>query len=579
MNNQKNIYLIIMMFLGFLLYVQWQKDYPPVDKTAATESNQSTQQLADEQMPSTQTIEADAADIPKPTQPVNQSQTPVSQDLPGETTQVISTVETPLLTLQFSDQGGALVYAELKQYPLKKNEDKNVILMDYRDQPYRAESGLVGNQINFTHKDLFVTEQSQVNVVDQAVDLVFTTQKDNATLEKTYHIQPDSYEIKLTQRVINNTGDTISLSDYQQIKRNNPWKNSSPSFTDAGRYSFKGVGYFDIEEGYETLDFEDLQEEKINKTMGPGAWIAMVQHYFFTGIVPEAEQVSIQTQYTAGSRYPYLIRYIAPAKNIAQGTQAEFNSTWFVGPKLQDELPEVARGLDLTVDYGVFTAISKPLFWLLEKIHGFVGNWGWAIVLLTILIKLVFFKLSEAQYKSMARMRQLQPRIKTLKERYKDDKPKFNQEMMALYQKEKVNPLGGCLPILIQIPVFIALYWVLLESVELRQAPFILWIQDLSSPDPYFILPAINAVAMVMTQRLSPTPGMDPMQQKIMKFMPIAFSIMFAFFQAGLVLYWALNSVLSLAQQWVITRRIEAQDSGQPVKAKKINKKEDNKED
>jgi YidC/Oxa1 family membrane protein insertase len=201
------------------------------------------------------------------------------------------------------------------------------------------------------------------------------------------------------------------------------------------------------------------------------------------------------------------------------------------------------------------------LFWVLEKIHGWVGNWGWSIVLLTVLIKLLFFKLSEAQYKSMARMRKLQPRITTLKERYKDDKPKFNQEMMALYQKEKVNPLGGCLPILVQIPVFIALYWVLLESVELRQAPFILWLQDLSTPDPYFVLPAINAVAMILTQRLTPTPGMDPMQQKIMKFMPVAFSVLFAFFQSGLVLYWAVNSVLSLAQQWVITKRIEEQDN------------------
>ena len=579
MNNQKNIYLIIMMFLGFLLYVQWQKDYPAnTENTNQQQAQQTTAQnsktepsvLVDETP-----ITAGDEDIPQPTAPINNEQTPEIQSAQASATDVISTVETPLLKLQFSAQGGALVYAELKQYPLKKNESKNVILMDYRDKPYRAESGLVGEQLNFTHKDIFYTDQGDLTLNEGTESLVLIAKKQGATLTKTYTINAQSYEIKVTQQVNNQSGQSINLSGYQQIKRNNPWKNSSPSFTDAGRYSFKGVGYFDTEDGYETLDFDDLQDEKINKTMGPGAWIAMVQHYFFTGIVPEAEQVNIQTQYTANSRYPYLIRYITPAKTIAQGEQVEFNSTWFVGPKLQDELPQVAKGLDLTVDYGVFTAISKPLFWLLEKIHGFVGNWGWAIVLLTILIKLVFFKLSEAQYKSMARMRQLQPRIQTLKERYKDDKPKFNQEMMALYQKEKVNPLGGCLPILIQIPVFIALYWVLLESVELRQAPFILWIQDLSSPDPYFILPAINAIAMVLTQRLSPTPGMDPMQQKIMKFMPIAFSIMFAFFQAGLVLYWALNSVLSLGQQWVITRRIEAQDNRPKIKPKNIDKKQD----
>ena len=208
----------------------------------------------------------------------------------------------------------------------------------------------------------------------------------------------------------------------------------------------------------------------------------------------------------------------------------------------------------------MFTVISKPLFWVLNKIHSVVGNWGWSIIFLTILIKLLFFKLTEKQYNSMARMRKLQPRIKTLKERHKDNKQKFNEEMMGLYKKEKVNPMGGCLPMLVQIPVFIALYWVLQESVELRQAPFMLWLQNLSEPDPYFILPAINAAAMYMTQKLSPTPGMDPMQAKIMKFMPIGFSVMFAFFQSGLVLYWAVNSSLSLLQQWVITKRIDAND-------------------
>src|SRR5690554_773315 len=571
MNNQKNIYLIIMMFLGFLLYVQWQKDYSQTDATINNSSEQQTVS-SDPQVPldNSNNVTASAADIPAPSQQITEStDTPVSSNSQTAAVSVISTVETPLLKLQFSAEGAALVYAELKQYPLKKNEAQNVVLMDYRDKPYRAESGLVGSQLNFTHQDIFVAESANIQVTHQPVDVVFKQYKEGATLTKTYRISPDSYAIEVTQKVDNNTSETVTLSEYQQVKRNNPWLNASTSFTNPSRYSFKGAGYFDVENGYDTLNFDDLQKEKVNKTMGPGAWIAMVQHYFFTAIVPESDSVEVQTQYSANSPYPYLIRYLTPAKSIADGDSGIFKATWFVGPKLQDELPAIARGLDLTVDYGVFTAISKPLFWLLEKIHGFVGNWGWSIVLLTILIKLVFFKLSEAQYKSMARMRKLQPRITTLKERYKDDKQKFNQEMMNLYKKEKVNPLGGCLPILIQIPVFIALYWVLLESVELRQAPFILWLQDLSSPDPYFILPAINAAAMVMTQRLSPAPGMDPMQQKIMKFMPIAFSVMFAFFQSGLVLYWALNSVLSLAQQWVITRRIDAQDDSVAVLSKK----------
>jgi len=557
MNNTKNLYLIVLMFLGFMLYTQWQKDYAtPVDATQ--ESTSSAVSTIDQDIPET-TTPSQSDDIPTP------SSTPVqvNNQLPTQESaaaNIITEVETPLLKLKFAEQGAALVYVELKAYPLKKNESKNVVLMDYQQNPYQAESGLVSRAVNFSHLEKFVAAQSNVVVNSEATAIRFTLEKAEGTLVKTYTIKPDGYDIQLQQTISNNTGSDWAMEDYQQLKRNNPWVNFEPSFTDASKYSFRGVGYFDSEEGYETKDFEDLQEQNLNLRLGQDAWIAMVQHYFFAGIIPPTDTIKVESKYNPSLPHPYLVRYVTPAKTVPAGGQTTFDATWYVGPKLQNEVPQVAKGLDLTVDYGVFTAISKPLFWVLEKIHSVVGNWGWAIVLLTILIKLLFFKLSEAQYKSMARMRKLQPRIAVLKERYKDDKPKFNQEMMGLYQKEKVNPLGGCLPILIQIPVFLALYWVLLESVELRQAPFILWLQDLSTPDPYFILPAINAAAMIMTQRLSPTPGMDPMQQKIMKIMPVAFSFMFAFFQSGLVLYWAVNSVLSLAQQWVITKRIDAQD-------------------
>ncbi|MFC3195138.1 membrane protein insertase YidC [Marinicella sediminis] len=557
--NNKNLYLITLMFMGFMLYIQWNKDYgQPVsqaaDQTAVSPAVNTT--VMDDVPAVSQTTQDQ--DIPQPS-------ITGQQDVPSVTgptnTNIISTVETPLLKLQFSEQGAALVYAELKAYPLKKNEAKNIILMDYQEQFFKAEAGLVSQSVNFTHNDLYTTNTPQVTVTDQVTEITFTHQKPEGQLIKTYTIDPASYEIKQRQTVINQSSDNWLMSEYQQLQRNNPWNGKDPSFTDASRYSFKGVGFFDTENGYDTVSFEDMRDESLVRKLGEGNWVAMVQHYFFAGIIPSSAQADIQTQYNANSTHPYRVRMVTPAQMVNANGTAEFNSSWYVGPKLQKQLPAVARGLDLTVDYGVFTAISKPLFWVLEKIHGWVGNWGWSIVLLTVLIKLLFFKLSEAQYKSMARMRKLQPRIATLKERYKDDKQKFNQEMMGLYQKEKVNPLGGCLPILVQIPVFIALYWVLLESVELRQAPFILWLQDLSTPDPYFVLPAINAAAMIMTQRLSPTPGMDPMQQKIMKFMPVAFSVLFAFFQSGLVLYWAVNSVLSLAQQWVITKRIDEQDS------------------
>ncbi len=562
--NNKNLYLITLMFLGFMLYTQWQKDYAPtpVVDTSTTNSqsvsdNNTINAIPEDDIPAVQNVVDE--DIP---QPLNNNNTdvPVVTESKGNIN-IISRVETPLLKLEFAAKGAALVYAELKKYPVEKGQSsQHVVLMDYRDNRFKIDSGLVSQNVNFTHNDTFSANTSYVAVNDAVTEVVFTHQKPEGTLVKTYQIDPESYAIKVTQKLTNNTSQDWNTSEYQQLMRNNPWLGNDPSFTDAGRYSFKGVGFFDAEEGYDTRSFDDLQDETTVLNLGPENWVAMVQHYFFAAVIPTTELSKMEAKYRPNSSHPYMARIVTNNKTVRAGSTETFDSTWYVGPKLQKELPAIARGLDLTVDYGVFTAISKPLFWVLEKIHGFVGNWGWSIVLLTILIKLLFFKLSEAQYKSMARMRKLQPRITVLKERYKDDKQKFNQEMMGLYQKEKVNPLGGCLPILIQIPVFIALYWVLLESVELRQAPFMLWIQDLSSPDPYFILPAINAVAMIMTQRLSPTPGMDPMQQKIMKWMPVAFSIMFAFFQSGLVLYWAVNSVLSLAQQWVITKRIEAQD-------------------
>jgi YidC/Oxa1 family membrane protein insertase len=288
----------------------------------------------------------------------------------------------------------------------------------------------------------------------------------------------------------------------------------------------------------------------------------MIQHYFFAAWIPPGEE---QTQYSArtlpAAPWPRHIAVgVSPVRQVAPDESTVFSSRLYLGPKLQDNLAEIAPGLEHTVNYGIFTVFSKPLFWLLSKIHAVVGNWGWAIVILTVFIKAAFFKLTEAQYRSTARMRKLQPRIEQLKERYGDDRQRMSQAMMELYKKERVNPLGGCLPILVQIPIFIALYWVLLESVELRQAPFILWIDNLSVRDPYFILPLLNAAFMFATQRLTPMVGMDPLQQKMMTAMPIVFSIMFAFFPAGLVLYWATNAGLSLAQQYYITRKIAAAD-------------------
>lgn len=562
MNNTKNIYLIAMMFLAFLLYVEWQKDYPqtPVENVAQTNQPQSTVIPGSDEP----VVVDNQEDVPQLTQTLTQSDTPQAP-IKSDKVEIISELETPLLKLKFSAKGAAVVYAELKNYPVEKGATENVVLFDYLTNPYQTESGLVSQSANFSHNMMFTAVKTVNTLESGETVLEFVGATDKGSVVKTYAIKADSYAIAFNQIVTNNTSSDWMMTEYNQIKRSNPWLGKDAGFTDSSRYSFKGASFFDSEEGYEKMDFDDIAEEPVKTKLGPDAWVGMTQHYFFSALIPQADQIEVQTEYKNSSNMPYLIRYLTPQKEVKSGASQTFESTLYVGPKLQKVLPEINKGLDLTVDYGVMTAIAKPLFWVLDKIHGLVGNWGWSIILLTVLIKLMFFKLSEAQYKSMAKMRKLQPRITTLKERYKDDKQKFNQEMMGLYQKEKVNPMGGCLPILVQIPVFIALYWVLLESVELRQAPFMLWLQDLSSPDPYFILPAINAAAMIMTQRLSPTPGMDPMQQKIMKFMPVAFSVMFAFFQSGLVLYWAVNSVLSLAQQWFITKRIEAQDTAVKV--------------
>jgi YidC/Oxa1 family membrane protein insertase len=553
MNNPKNMLLMALFFLGFLLYMQWQQDYAP--KPVINETHQK-QESAD----STKPIErASTQDIPEVSQPTINTPEIVPAEQKKRATGTIITVISNVLKLKIDTLGGSIVYAELLKYPVKKYSKENIVLLNQNPQTaYFAQSGLISAQQSFVHTDIYSADKTDYQVHSGLIKIPLSIEKDGVKLVKTYVINADSYEIKLIDNINNNSSKDWLGQQYRQLQRTDPWLNKTASFNDSGRMSFKGASYFEPEEGYIKLDFEDFTEEPIKTTIKSDGWIAMVQHYFFSAYILKDSENTIESKYLPNSQTPYLIRATSNAYQVPIGSSKDISTELYIGPKIQEHLPEIAKGLDLTVDYGIFTTIAKPLFWVLNKIHGIVGNWGWSIILLTILIKLLFFKLTEKQYNSMARMRKLQPRIKTLKERHKDNKQKFNEEMMGLYKKEKVNPMGGCLPMLVQIPVFIALYWVLLESVELRQAPFMLWLQDLSSPDPYYILPAINAFAMFMTQKLSPTPGMDPMQAKIMKFMPLAFSVMFAFFQSGLVLYWAVNSSLSLLQQWIITKRIDA---------------------
>jgi YidC/Oxa1 family membrane protein insertase len=370
------------------------------------------------------------------------------------------------------------------------------------------------------------------------------------TVTKTYSLERGSYRIGIRYSVENRSGSEWRGASYVQLRRRHvPLERS---FVDVDTYSYRGPVVYDGEK-YEKLDVDDLPEEPMERKV-IGGWIASIQHHFLAAGIPPTDRASVISARMRDGIYT--LTAVGEINNVAAGSASEFEEILFVGPKLQQQLRETAPGLRLTVDYGFLTIISQPLFWVLQKLHNLTGNWGWAIILLTVLIKLVFYKLSETSGKSMAKMRKLQPRLKALQERYKDDRQALSQAMMEMYKREKVNPASGCLPILVQMPVFLALYWVLLESVELRQAPFMLWINDLSSRDPYYILPLLMGVTMFIQQRLNPAPP-DPIQAKVMMTLPIVFTVFFAFFPAGLVLYWFVNNLLSIAQQWRINKVVE----------------------
>lgn len=567
MSNLRPVLFITLIFLGYMLWINWQKDYGPQPATPAA----TAEPVADIPAPATNgagnSAVPDAGDLPSEDLPAAEpGQTAATPQAEMSAPRQMVTIETDVLRLEVDLVGGTVVSAKLLDYPVEQKEPDNPVqlLGDTGEDVFIAQSGLLSNSSSApNHTTQYQTNQMAYRLSDGAAELrvPFTWRSDDGiTVSKTFVLKPGSYDIQVTHTVNNNSGNLWVGNRYDQLQRGLPANEESVSFTDPSRISFRGIGFYSPDEKFEKIDFDDVDDGY--KQSFANGWLSMVQHYFFAAwIPPQGQTNAYSTQVYSPYGLPrYIARAVSPSVQVPAGQQHNFSSQLYLGPKLQDHLNEIAPGLRHTVDYGIFTVISTPLYWLLSKIHGVVGNWGWAIVFLTVLIKLLFFKLTEAQFKSMARMRKLQPRIEALKERFGDDRQKMSQAMMEMYRKEKVNPLGGCLPILVQIPIFIALYWVLLESVELRQAPFIGWIQNLSARDPYFILPALNAVFMILTQRLTPTAGMDPMQRKIMNFMPVAFSIMFAFFPAGLVLYWATNAGLSLLQQWYITRKIAATD-------------------
>lgn len=568
MNNPRSILLIALLLVSYLVWNQWQQDY------ARPAANGSTGEAVLPAAPSDETPPvAAASEVPSATATPASAAAPAV--VPGATAGSGELVEisNDVLKLWIDTRGATVVRADLLAYPQQPKDFAHPVrlLDDSTDHYFVAQSGLasaVDSPKAASHQDLFAAEQkSYVLAPEQRnleVPFTWTDPASGLTVRKVFSLERGSYVLSTRQEIRNDGAAAWQGNAYRQLQRVIPPSVKHgffSSITSPQSYSFTGAAWYTPDDKFQKLAFDKFIKSPIQNLSATGGWVAMLQHYFFAAwLPPQSSTETYTTEVRDGVHPRFTIRSMGPALNVPPGGTATSEARLYVGPKLQSTLNEIAPGLALTVDYGVLTFISEPLHWVLAKLYGLTGNWGFAIILLVLLIKAVFFKLSEAQYRSMAKMRKLQPRIQALKDRYGDDRQKMAQAQMELFQKEKINPLGSCLPMLVQIPVFFALYWVLVESVELRQAPFFLWIQNLTAPDPYFVLPILNAATMIATQYLTPTTGMDPVQARMMKIMPVVFSVLFAFFPAGLVLYWTVNGMTSLLQQWIITRRIEASD-------------------
>jgi YidC/Oxa1 family membrane protein insertase len=469
-------------------------------------------------------------------------------------------VKTGTLTMSIDPRGGDIVSVLLPKYLAKLDEQKKpfVLLEQNSRRTYIAQSGLIGPNGTDTAsgKPLFNSSAKSYNLAGREslnVDLTYTD-SNGANIIKRFIFTADSYLVKQEYIIENNGDKNWTANFYAQLKRDST-EDPAADTTGMGMQPFLGVATRTAEKPYIKTSFSDLGEEPFKADVTNG-WLSIVQHYFISAWIPPTDVANAFSTKVNNDGYNF-IRYISPAVTVAPGTTGTVESRFYAGPKDQESLEAIAPGLELTVDYGWLWWIAQPLFAIMTFIHGYVGNWGWSIIFLTMFVKMLFYPLSAASYRSMAKMRLVTPKMTEIRERHADDKQAQSAAMMELYKTEKVNPLGGCLPILIQMPVFISLYWVLMESVELRHAPWLGWIQDLATMDPYYILPLIMGVSMFIQQKLNPPPP-DPMQAKVMQIMPIFFTFFFLWFPAGLVLYWCVNNILSILQQWVITRQIEA---------------------
>jgi YidC/Oxa1 family membrane protein insertase len=545
MDSQRLVLFFVFTMSVFLLYESWQRDQQSAARAPAVVASTPTPSAS---------LAAPAADPAVPSPAVSLAPAPVAPATASaaDRGQVIK-VETDLYRGQISTIGGDLVRLELLRHGGTLDRSKEFVLFDRTsNHVYIAQSGLIGGSLP-NHQSAYRASATEYRLADAANELEIRLEAvGEVKAAKIYRFRRNSYVIDVVHEVTNTTADPLVTHAYFQLVRDS----TPPEGDSAMMPTYTGAAVYTEKDKFQKVAFDDIEKGKVSypKTANDG-WIGILQHYFLGAWLPkDGDPREYYTRQVPQGLYAAGV--IVPGGTLAPGASATLAMPLYAGPQEQEKLAALSKGLDLAVDYGWLTVIAAPLFWVLQWIHGWAGNWGVAIIILTILIKLIFYPLSEASYRSMAKMRVVAPKMQRLKEQYGNDRQRMQQAMMELYKTEKINPLGGCLPILVQIPVFIALYWVLLASVEMRQAPFALWINDLSVPDPWYILPILMGATMIIQTRLNPEPP-DPVQAKIMKIMPIAFSIFFFFFPAGLVLYWLVNNILSIAQQWHINRVLE----------------------
>jgi len=560
---RRTILWVIFGFSLISLWDQWQVyngqkptfGVVPPAKVTSTSSASASAASANNAPNATNSIATQAINTPPTSQnsTVNAvaSTAPAAPELPKQRFEVT----TDVLKLTFDTEGGSLVRSEFLKHADMDNKNKGVVLLDdSKDRVYMAQTGLIGAANLPTHKTVMALVAGARSFTGDAKELQIkfeSPESGGVKLVKTYTLKKDAYDIAVKHEVVNVSSAAVNPQLYMQILRDgNPPPGESSFY-----FTFTGPAVYTDAKKYQKIEFSDIEKNKVDvEKQASNGYVAMIQHYFVSAwILPDSIKRELFARKVDTNLYA--VGMITGLDSLAPGASKSIQSQLFVGPQVEKSLETISPGLELVKDYGWLTMLAKPLYWLLDALHSVIGNWGWAIIALVLLLKIAFYWLNAKAYSSMAKMKAINPRITALRERLKDQPQAMQQEMMKIYREEKINPLGGCFPIMIQIPVFIALYWVLLSSVEMRNAPWVLWIKDLASPDPYYILPVVMTLTTLLQTALNPAPP-DPMQAKLMWFMPLAFSIMFFFFPAGLVLYWITNNILSIAQQWLINTRM-----------------------